>query len=146
MDIGCGNSPRGDVNIDLFVDCNIYRSENDRINYKVIPDFIIADGQIMPFKDNVFDEVESCSVVEHVKDPAFFCREIWRVCKSGGEIFITAEHRFSRFPRFNVKEILCKLSATYFKTTFGEKNIISLSCGYGILGIPKVIYVRVRKP
>ncbi len=46
------------------------------------------DGESLPFKDNLFDVVYSFHVLEHVKDPDFFLRELHRVLKKDGIVYI----------------------------------------------------------
>ncbi len=49
---------------------------------------IIADGHLLPFKDNTFDAVISEAVLEHVHSPTRVVSEIYRVLKPGGYIGI----------------------------------------------------------
>lgn len=43
----------------------------------------------LPFSDDTFDCTISIDVHEHLKDPHFFTRELWRVTKSGGRVIVT---------------------------------------------------------
>ncbi len=45
---------------------------------------IVADGHLLPFKDNSFDAVISEAVLEHVRAPTRVVSEIYRVLKPGG--------------------------------------------------------------
>jgi SAM-dependent methyltransferase len=65
--------------------------------YSNIVNFEIADypttdvvgiGEILPFKSGVFDAVFSLDVLEHVKNPFECAREIVRVLKPGGILYI----------------------------------------------------------
>lgn len=56
----------------------------DRVTY------VQADAQNMPFEENCFDIVVSCETIEHVPDPRAAVREMNRVCKLGGMLFLTA--------------------------------------------------------
>lgn len=49
---------------------------------------VVADGQSLPFRDDAFDMVFSQSVLEHVPDPFACAREIERVLKPGGTIYV----------------------------------------------------------
>jgi ubiquinone/menaquinone biosynthesis C-methylase UbiE len=51
--------------------------------------YVQADAQKMPFDENTFDVVVSCETIEHVPDPAAAVREMYRVCKAGGMLFLT---------------------------------------------------------
>lgn len=51
--------------------------------------YLQADAQAMPFEENLFDIVVSCETIEHVPDPRAAVREMYRVCKPGGRLFLT---------------------------------------------------------
>ena len=50
--------------------------------------FARTDGQALPFRDEAFDTVFSHAVIEHVADPLAYLREIRRVLKPGGLVFL----------------------------------------------------------
>ena len=50
--------------------------------------FARTDGQALPFRDDAFDTVFSHAVIEHVADPLAYLREIRRVLKPGGVVFL----------------------------------------------------------
>lgn len=51
--------------------------------------FARADGQALPFKDASFDMVLSHAVIEHVADAQLYLRELVRVLKPGGFIYLS---------------------------------------------------------
>jgi SAM-dependent methyltransferase len=62
---------------------------------------ILAVNQALPFQDNTFDAVFSLDVLEHVSDPFLCAREIVRVLKPGGVLyldmpFLCPEHGYPR--------------------------------------------------
>lgn len=67
---------------------------NTHINPK-LPDFSKITFQQMnvpPFagiEDNTFDFIVSFQVIEHIEDDDFFCRELFRVLKPGGQLIMT---------------------------------------------------------
>lgn len=61
----------------------------DRVTY------VQADAQDMPFEENSFDMVISCETIEHVPNPRAAVREMFRVCKPGGMLFLTTPNYFN---------------------------------------------------
>ncbi|HSP90345.1 MAG TPA: class I SAM-dependent methyltransferase [Vicinamibacterales bacterium] len=51
--------------------------------------FARADGQALPFPDATFDMVLSHAVIEHVADAALYLRELARVLKPGGTMYLS---------------------------------------------------------
>ena len=51
--------------------------------------FTRADGQALPFPDAAFDMVLSHAVIEHVADAARYMRELARVLKPGGTMYLS---------------------------------------------------------
>lgn len=49
----------------------------------------VADIQAIPHQDEIFDFVVSCETVEHVPSPKKAVRELSRVLKPGGTLFLT---------------------------------------------------------
>jgi len=49
---------------------------------------LFGDGHELPFKDNSFDLILSQAVVEHLHDPFAGAREIIRVLKPGGTVYV----------------------------------------------------------
>ena len=83
LEVGGGHNPhpRSNVVVDKFVDCNYHRKSDVKVlkNQK----FIAADGENLPFEDQVFDYVISNQVLEHVHDPEKFLKEQMRMAKAG---------------------------------------------------------------
>ena len=83
LEVGGGHNPqkRSNVVVDKFIDSNYHRSGDVKV-YKN-QEFIQADGENLPFKDNEFDYVICNQVLEHVEDPIKFLKEQTRVAKKG---------------------------------------------------------------
>lgn len=64
LDIGCGNNPIGDVNLDVSIDRSLHR-DNAIIEIKKVPNFIKGDINFLPFRDNAFTEIFCYHVIEH---------------------------------------------------------------------------------
>lgn len=52
-------------------------------------DYLIGDGCLLPFKDDVFDEIICVDVIEHIKEDEKLINEISRVLKKNGHLTIT---------------------------------------------------------
>ena len=83
LDVGCGNYPRGHVNIDLY---------KPKTVHGII--FVLGDAHCLPFPDNSFDIVFSNAVLEHVDNPIIMLKECLRVTKS--KVEINVPHRYWR--------------------------------------------------
>lgn len=61
---------------------------------------IVADGSCLPFSSCVFDAVISEAVIEHVRDLGCFMKELKRVLKKNGAVFVVAPfvHHFHAYP------------------------------------------------
>lgn len=63
------------------------------VNFEVVPydtTDVLGIAEKLPFKDGVFDYVISSAVLEHVRNPAAAAKELYRVLKPGGGIYIAA--------------------------------------------------------
>jgi SAM-dependent methyltransferase len=88
LDVGCGNTPTGDVNID-FLDSERHRG-GVKLAAKSIPNFICASAYALPFRENFFDEVVSLNVLEHLEAPLIALKEMVRVSKGIVTIVVPA--------------------------------------------------------
>lgn len=71
LDVGCGDRPAGDVNLDLSF-------------YGKWKNFTIAEAHHLPFKNGVFKKVYSKHSLEHLENPLEFFKEAKRILKKGG--------------------------------------------------------------
>ncbi|HEX2851865.1 MAG TPA: class I SAM-dependent methyltransferase [Opitutaceae bacterium] len=61
------------------------------VNFEIAPypsTDVLGVGEELPFVDNAFDAVFSLAVLEHVKDPFRCARELARVLKPGGTLYV----------------------------------------------------------
>jgi len=71
LDVGCGDVPKGDVNLDLFY---YGRGKN----------FVLGEAHHLPFRDETFTKVYSKHCLEHLESPFTFFVEARRVLAKGG--------------------------------------------------------------
>src|SRR5271156_2994123 len=57
--------------------------------------FAQADAQQLPYPDETFDVVVSCETIEHLPDPFEGIKEMARVCRSGGLLYLTTPNYFN---------------------------------------------------
>lgn len=74
LDIGCGENARGNINLDCYIPNNIPKN------------FILANAEYLPFKNNSVDIVLSNYNLEHLINPAIFLQNIYQVTKERIEI------------------------------------------------------------
>lgn len=84
--MGCGSRPTGDVNVDCFI-AGWNSQEGDQkqgeyMNPRLIPNFVVAHAEFLPFKDECFDLAFSSHTIEHVKNPLKIMQELLRVSKN----------------------------------------------------------------
>jgi SAM-dependent methyltransferase len=77
LDVGCGGTPRGDVNGDFFSGYTPHTRVT--INPKKIPNFIRLDAHHLPFKNDSFDTIISYHVLEHLQNPQKALKDMKRV-------------------------------------------------------------------
>jgi SAM-dependent methyltransferase len=75
----------------LGVGSDVYRPERIRRRER----YVLALGERLPFRDGEFDLVTAHWVVEHLKEPEAFLREMHRVLRPGGRLFIRTPNLFS---------------------------------------------------
>ena len=101
LDVGCGLLPKGDINVDLFIE--EYSSRKKDLKKLRIPNLINADIHFLPFRDKAFNTTFCYNVLEHIEVEIIYAlRELVRVTENILEIQIP--HRFAMFieaPRHN---------------------------------------------
>jgi len=128
LDVGCGTNPTGDVNVDLYTDFSPHTGDQlhpdtfQKIEPKRISNFIKAEGCHLPFRNDSFEEVYSSHLIEHIKAPLMFLKELARVTRFMGTLNVRCPHRFARGP----KEMPChvsKLDEKWFATAAGRLSL-----------------------
>jgi SAM-dependent methyltransferase len=111
LDVGCGTKPyRRFIPNVKYVGID----EFDELN----PDFLGSATEI-PFKDSYFDSVLCTDVLEHISDPERAVKEIKRVMKNGGYLYMTVPQEwclhyepndYFRFTKYGIRYLLEKNS------------------------------------
>ena len=98
MDMKMDETNTGEKILDIGCSYNkIPGAKTLDINPDVKPD-IVHDLNKYPYPiaDGSFDKVYAKHVIEHLNDPAAFLKEIQRILKSGGTVFVETPHFSSR--------------------------------------------------
>lgn len=125
LNVGCGLQGTGDVNCDLSLrDPDGHRS-GDVVDLRFTRNFVVCDGQYLPFKDNVFRSVYSAHAIEHVKDPFLMLRELVRVSRK--RVVVVCPHRWHALYYFRNywwrrKHHVSHLNKTWFYTAANALN------------------------
>lgn len=126
LEIGGGHNPhpRSNVVVDKFAHNNDHRSGDIKVLKHQT--FIAADGEDLPFKDQEFDYVFCCQVLEHVDDPARFLAEQFRVAKRG---YIDTPSLLGEnlFPKLSHKWVLHESDNVLYMI---EKSTLNFDNGY----------------
>ena len=78
LDVGCGENPRGNFNIDTY------------IPEEIPSNFILANSEKLPFKSNSFDKILSYYNIEHLSDPVGHVNSLFRIANN--EIYIVTDN------------------------------------------------------
>jgi SAM-dependent methyltransferase len=93
LDVGCGHSPKGDVNIDLHIKATSHRNRtvelDEDLDTKKIPNFVKADANFLPFRPRMFKKVFMYEVLEHFDVPKQVLSEIRKVLTPHGVLILS---------------------------------------------------------
>lgn len=83
LDVGSGHKPFPEA--DVLCDLNVGQTPDRRMAKLVtnMKPFVKCDCAFLPFKDEAFDFVTSYYLIEHIKNPGGFFKELKRVSKHG---------------------------------------------------------------
>jgi SAM-dependent methyltransferase len=114
VDVGCGTRPYENLfNVDQYIGVDVYVSGRSLRAKR--PD-LWYDGEHLPFEDESVDHVLCTQVLQYVRDPHAFVRELSRVLRVGGTLILTAPQSEptteSPFDRFRYTEAGLSLLCT----------------------------------
>ena len=114
LDVGCGQKPYQHLfKTTEYIGLDIEVSGHNHTDSKVD---VFYDGKIMPFESASFDSVISNQVLEHVFNPYDFLKEINRVLKTGGYVFIaenTSNYQDVHYWNYRSKELYIDLFKSF---------------------------------
>jgi len=98
----------------------IARENAKKLNYKI--KFVEGDIRAMPFKNNSFDAIISAGIVEHVPETDKTIKELSRVLKKGGYLFIHVPHQISAFTLVKIIRKSLGLWSLGYEKSFTKKG------------------------
>lgn len=126
LDIGAGNSPyRFLCKGNMYFSMDISPKKN--VN-------IVADANLLPFKDQTFDTILCLLMLEHTKKPHKIVKEISRILKPSGTLIIAVPHimylhdepnDYYRFTKYGLK-YMCEEYGMLVKEMIPIGDIFSL--------------------
>jgi len=132
LDLGCGNKPYESLVINYLKSVKYigidYYNENADIRLDLNKDKL-------PFKDNEIDLIICTEVLEHLYNPFHCIKEMKRVLKSGGFIFLSTPF-FA--PIHDKKHDYFRFTENFYLRTFNEKEgfkILKISRSNSYLGV-----------
>lgn len=144
LDIGCGTKPyKKYFRCKQYIGVEIAETEIKNSKHDVL-----YDGVNLPFNDSSFDTVLCFEVIEHVKEPHKFIREMARVLKNRGTLILSSPqdifphgipNDYYRYTKYGL-EFLAKDAGLepvkYLKTTgsFGTVGFLLVNAIFNITG------------
>lgn len=126
LDLGCG---AGTTSAVLFDDHDRFRVTGADVSTTALQQYratttnpgVLLDAQRLPFPDNTFDVVVSDDVVEHLVDTDAYAREIHRVLRPDGWLFLTTPNLAAWFNRLGLLVgVQPAFSEVSFEKVFGR--------------------------
>ncbi len=92
LDVGCGKQPYRELilsqpGVKRYIGLDLEQAVDPAYS-RILPD-ITWNGTRIPLEDASIDCAMATEVLEHCPDPAMVLKEIWRVLRPGGVLFLT---------------------------------------------------------
>ena len=129
--VGTGKSftsyPKGVIITGIDSSENMLKYARERANgYNHIEKLLIMDAESLNFPDNTFDTVVSSCVFCSVHNPVEAFREIKRVCKSNGSIFLLEHVRSQKKIIGKIMDILNPISFSLYGDNINRRTYENL--------------------
>lgn len=121
LDVGCGSHPKGDVNVDAMKDVPLEYIEGISRN---IRNFVLADTERLPFRENTFNVVYASHLLEHVSRPFAMLSELKRVSQNIVYLHIPSPTHPNR-TEYHIYRWDSNTFENLLKKIFNEVNIYS---------------------
>jgi len=153
LDYGCGIGVlSGKINCKLIVGIDISKSLIRIAKERYKRFFIIADGENLPFKQNVFDKTIGRGVLHHLSNPKAGASEVKRVSKPNSKIIFSEPNNKNIFVLL-VRKMLKTFKASYskeqksfnqyfLKNLFPNSQIIYFGYISYILAFPDIFQIK----
>lgn len=106
LNLGCGSDIKdGWINI-------------DKIKSKGVDKVLNLDKYPYPFEDNSIDKIQATHILEHIKDFTECFKELTRILKIGGKMYIKVPHFSNATSNFELHK------TKFFYRSFGCKTIL----------------------
>lgn len=142
LDVGCGDRPKGHVNLDLYKGRTEHlQGYRSIINVKSIQNFVQGSIYNLPFKSNSIETVLCHHTLEHLKYPVQAVKELVRVARATVEVVVPyrfheivqnwflpfrrkwmRKHHFWNFDK-NMLEVICTCLKLNFKIKYRYKFV-----------------------
>jgi len=111
-------------------------------------EFVLLNGQSIPFADNSFDVVVSFETIEHTHNPDMFLKECKRVIKNGGTIICSTPNKSITSPFFKTPVNPYHLKEFYAQEFYSlmSTHFINITAyGQHLLGLKKRILLQTQR-
>lgn len=132
IDLGCGNSPKGDINCDL----KHYESK--------VENFVLCDIHYLPFRDKTFEEACCTEVFEHIYSHNLVLKETKRILKNGGILMLSVPNIFywRAILRWIIEGTTNIMEAIFYSWTVNDITNILKANGFNIIQYDFIHYTR----
>src|SRR3989344_3341947 len=114
LNLGCGETKK-----DRYINLDKYESLNPDILHDL-------NESPYPFNDNVFDIIEARHVLEHLKEPFTAMKELHRILKPGGILFVKTPHFSRAFTHAEHKSGFDITFPLYFNKSFTQSGFFGV--------------------